>query len=229
MAFPGPYPSKYPQLNEMAFTDEARGVLVHIIRAAFPHEAIPLGPYERMADRIIEMADESTWFRIKLLQGVQTLNDLAGGAFAQLGLEDAGKVLLHVEKTDFFGFIRRSTVLEMYEDEEVWEVLGYEGPSFDQGGYLHRGFDDLDWLPDPRIDEYDGEPLVEVPAGPAAALASATPPVGDGGGGGDGDLGRGDDPGRSRDLSDSGTDSGVETAANTAGTQVEPGRTTEGA
>lgn len=229
MAFPGPYPSKYPQLNEMAFTDEARGVLVHIIRAAFPHEAIPLGPYERMADRIIEMADESTWFRIKLLQGVQTLNDLAGGTFAQLSLEEAGKVLLHVEKTDFFGFIRRSTVLEMYEDEEVWEALGYEGPSFDQGGYLHRGFDDLDWLPDPRVDEYDGEPLAEVPAGPAAGLASPTPPVGGAGDGGDRGLGRGEGSGHGQELSDSGTDSGVETAANTAGAHVESGRTTEGA
>jgi hypothetical protein len=25
-----------------------------------------------------------------------------------------------------------------------------EGPSFDKGGYLHRGFNDLDWLPDPE-------------------------------------------------------------------------------
>jgi hypothetical protein len=27
-------------------------------------------------------------------------------------------------------------------------MLGYEGPSFDKGGYLERGFNDLDWLPD---------------------------------------------------------------------------------
>ena len=41
-----------------------------------------------------------------------------------------------------------------------------EGASFDQGGYLHRGFDDLDWLPDPRTAEYDGpDTLVVVAAG----------------------------------------------------------------
>jgi hypothetical protein len=34
-------------------------------------------------------------------------------------------------------------------------LLGYEGPSFDKGGYLNRGFNDLDWLPDPRITELD--------------------------------------------------------------------------
>ena len=54
-------------------------------------------------------------------------------------------------------------VVGIYDDHEVWERLGYEGASFDQGGYLHRGFDDLDWLPDPRIEEYDGhDQLVEV-------------------------------------------------------------------
>jgi hypothetical protein len=41
----------------------------------------------------------------------------------------------------------------MYSDREVWQVLGYEGESYDKGGYLHRGFDDLDWLPTPRIEE----------------------------------------------------------------------------
>ena len=33
-------------------------------------------------------------------------------------------------------------------------VLGYEGASFDKGGYINRGFNDLDWLPEPRIEEH---------------------------------------------------------------------------
>jgi hypothetical protein len=45
----------------------------------------------------------------------------------------------------------------------VHELLGYEGPAYEKGGYLHRGFDDLDWLPTPRVQEYDGpDQLVEV-------------------------------------------------------------------
>ena len=35
----------------------------------------------------------------------------------------------------------------LYNDPQVWEKLGYEGPSAEQGGYLSRGFDDIDWLP----------------------------------------------------------------------------------
>jgi hypothetical protein len=27
-------------------------------------------------------------------------------------------------------------------------MLGYEGPSFERGGYLNRGAGDIDWLPE---------------------------------------------------------------------------------
>ena len=36
----------------------------------------------------------------------------------------------------------------------MWDLLGYEGYSSDKGGYINRGFNDLDWLPEPRIQEH---------------------------------------------------------------------------
>ena len=72
-------------------------------------------------------------------------------------------LLRDIADAEFFGFIRGVAVVTLYNDHEVWDLLGYEGESFSQGGYLDRGFDDLDWLPNPRIEEYDGpERLVEV-------------------------------------------------------------------
>ena len=67
-----------------------------------------------------------------------------------------------VADSPFFAIVHSTTVVALYDQPQVWDLLGYEGPSFDKGGYLHRGFDDLDWLPDPRITEYDGPPRVEV-------------------------------------------------------------------
>jgi hypothetical protein len=61
-------------------------------------------------------------------------------------------VLRGADGTPFLTAIVDSVVVTLYSDPEVWELLGYEGPSFDKGGYIHRGFDDLDWLPDPRIE-----------------------------------------------------------------------------
>ena len=172
------FPAKFPHLNETQLTDHARTVLIRVIRVAFPHARIPDGPYERTADIILKEAQASTWFRVALTQGLNSLDGLAGGDFCAIDDDNAYRVLKGIEGTDFFGFVRRTTVLNLYDDQEVWAVLGYEGPSFDEGGYLHRGFDDLDWLPEPRIEEYDGpetfEPIWRAPGG-AAGNGASTP------------------------------------------------------
>ncbi len=166
------FPAKYPQLNDTQLTERARKVLIRVVRVAFPHAKVPDGPYERTADIIIQEADASNWFRVALTQGLNSLDALAGGDFCALDDDQAYKVLKRIEGTDFFGFIRRTTVLNLYDDPEVWAALGWEGSSFDKGGYIDRGFNDLDWLPEPRIEEYDGpvkfEPIWEGPGSGAA-------------------------------------------------------------
>jgi len=169
------FPAKFPQLNATELTEEARNVLIRVIRVAFPHPSFPDGPYERTADTILREAENSTWFRVALTQGLITLRDLAGGDFRELNEADATKVLRRIETTEFFGFIRRTTVLNLYDNQDVWDILGYEGPSFDKGGYINRGFDDLDWLPPARITTYEGpEHLIETSTGGSVAPVSTT-------------------------------------------------------
>lgn len=162
------FPAKYPSLNAMEMTEEARQTLIRVLRVAFPHEQVPDGPYERTADTILTEAQNETWFRVALTQGLLSLNQLADGDFRSLDDAAALKVLRRVEGTEFFGFVRRTAVLNLYDDDEVWEALGYEGPSFDQGGYLTRGFNDLSWLPEPRIDYPEDETMPEMAEGVSA-------------------------------------------------------------
>ncbi len=150
------FPAKHSQLMDTQLTERGRTVLIRVVRVAFPHARLPDGPYERTADIILREADASNWFRVALTQGLGSLDGLAGGDFCALDDDTAYKVLRRIEGTDFFGFIRRTTVLNLYDDPAVWAALGYQGPSYDQGGYINRGFDDLDWLPEPRIEEYEG-------------------------------------------------------------------------
>jgi len=110
---------------------------------------------------------------VALTQGLNSLNDVSGGDFTALSDPDALGLLRRVESSTFFGFIRRTAVLNLYDDKEVWAALGYEGPSVDQGGYVNRGFDDLEWLPDPRVEEYDGPE--EFVACPPARFGGAPP------------------------------------------------------
>ncbi|MBO0595387.1 hypothetical protein I2485_10980 [Nesterenkonia sp. E16_7] len=161
------FPAKYPSLNATEMTEEARQTLIRVLRVAFPHERVPDGPYERTADTILTEAQNETWFRVALTQGLLSLNQLADGDFRSLDDAAALRVLRRVEGTEFFGFVRRTAVLNLYDDAEVWTELGYEGASYDKGGYLSRGFNDLDWLPDPRVEFPEGETMPEMAPGAA--------------------------------------------------------------
>jgi len=138
-----------------SLTAEARRPLVRLLRVAYPHPGFPDGPYRRAAEAIEDTGCE-------LAAGLAQLDRAAGGSFVELSDERATALVERIADSDFFGLVHGTAVVALYDDHEMWELLGYEGPSFDKGGYLHRGFDDLDWLPRPRVEEYVGEPRVEL-------------------------------------------------------------------
>jgi len=60
---------------------------------------------------------------------------------------DASSALMkQIEGGAFFSKVYGTTVVTLYNQPELWPLFGYEGPSSDKGGYLHRGFNDIDWL-----------------------------------------------------------------------------------
>lgn len=153
--------TKTPTKN--AISPRARTALVRLLRVAYPHSRFPDGPYERTADEVISQLDASLWHRLSLTRGLESLDAAAGGDFAGLDDEAAYALLRGMEEAEFFRFVRGVAVVSLYNDHETWGLLGYEGPSYDKGGYIDRGFDDLSWLPGPRVEEYDGpEQLVVV-------------------------------------------------------------------
>lgn len=132
--------------------DASRALLARVVRVAFPHKSFPDSAYLRTADVILK-ASEGT--PAQKLSFAATLNDLNQAGFADLDEASALEYLRSIETTPFFVLTRSTTVVTLYDDPEVWAVLGYEGPSVAKGGYINRGFNDLDWLPEPRIEEYE--------------------------------------------------------------------------
>lgn len=130
----------------------SRKLLVRMLRVMFPHKSFPDGPYDRTATAIFTAAGKTAAGKVNL---ASALNDLLTGGFDKLDDAAALAHLKSIEATEFFQLIRSTAISTLYDDPEVWTVLGYEGPSFDKGGYINRGFNDLDWLPDPRVEEYD--------------------------------------------------------------------------
>jgi hypothetical protein len=62
---------------------------------------------------------------------------------------EADRVVLlqEIEPSDFFQKVRGDLVVSLYNQKEIWPKFGYEGSSAEYGGYIKRGFADIDWLP----------------------------------------------------------------------------------
>jgi len=60
---------------------------------------------------------------------------------------DRVALLQRIEQTAFFQKIRGDLVVSLYNQKELWPKFGYEGSSAEHGGYIKRGFADIDWLP----------------------------------------------------------------------------------
>jgi len=117
-------------------------------RAIYPHDALPDDVYARVGEKLAEAAREDPGTERTIEDGVSALN--GGRPFADLPADEQLEALKAIEGSDFFELVRSTAVVEVYSDQRTWQLVGYEGPSFDKGGYLDRGFNDLDWLPDPE-------------------------------------------------------------------------------
>ena len=136
-------------------SDRQRRTLVDVVRVAFPHDNFPAGAYERTARAVLDKAATDPRLHGLLVQGLSDVDGEREVPFSELPPAIAALVLRGLDGTPFLTGIVDVAVVALYDDHEVWDVLGYEGASYDKGGYLDRGFDDLDWLPPARIEETD--------------------------------------------------------------------------
>lgn len=129
---------------------DGSALVLRMLRVMYPHKQFTDGPYERTRDAVLAAANETPGQALMFSSG---LAEMKAAGFGTLDDAAALEYLKGIEGTAFFGLVRGTAVVSLYNDHEVWKILGYEGASFDQGGYIDRGFNDLDWLPEPRITE----------------------------------------------------------------------------
>ena len=128
----------------------AMATIATAARIMYPHDALPDDVYARVGERLAEAAREDSGTARTIEDGVSALN--GGRPFAGLSADERLEALKGIEGSAFFELVRSTAVVEVYSDERTWHLVGYEGPSFDNGGYINRGFNDLDWLPDPEAE-----------------------------------------------------------------------------
>lgn len=130
--------------------------LVKFTRDLFPHDRLDDSFYQKAVKPLEEEAAKDGATRQLLVLGVSRLNEWAhqavGKSYVEVEEEEKRVALIQrIERdrsapADFFHKVYSTTIVSLYNQPEVWPEFGYEGPSSAKGGYLHRGFNDLNWL-----------------------------------------------------------------------------------
>ena len=131
-------------------SDHTRETALRAARVMFPHDSLPDEAYEKVVRQLEAEAAGDPGVAASVEQGVAQLDDQQ--RFVDLDPDAQLEALKRGEGSAFFELLKATGVVELYDNPLVWKAFGYEGPSVHLGGYVNRGFDDLDWLPDPPID-----------------------------------------------------------------------------
>jgi hypothetical protein len=126
--------------------------MVKVARDIYPHDFLGDVYYIKAIKPWDGKAAKDAKIRSMLESGVgrldQDAQDRHKAAYLDVPWEADRVVLLQaIEHTDFFKAIRSDLVVSLYNQEELWPKFGYEGSSAEHGGYIKRGFSDIDWLP----------------------------------------------------------------------------------
>ena len=125
--------------------------LMRFARDLFPHKQLDDTFYAAAIAPLDSEAAKDPAAKTMLAKGVASLDALTmkdgGKRFATTPAEAKRIAAIKtIEGSPFFAKIFGTTRGTLYNERKAWPIFGFEGPSSPLGGYLHRGFNDLDWL-----------------------------------------------------------------------------------
>jgi hypothetical protein len=142
-------PSRAWALEMKALTSSQGAALMSVARTIAPHDGLEDAAYALVVKAIDTAAAAEEHVHALVASGLAGL----GGSFASQTEAARIAALKTVEKSEFFQLLRSSTLANLYSSPIAYAHFGYEGEAFSKGGYLTRGFNDLQWLPDVPLED----------------------------------------------------------------------------
>jgi hypothetical protein len=133
--------------------------LLKALRIIYPHDSLGDQYYAAVVEALDQEAKGKAETATLLKDGIADLDQTYPMPFVELSEGNQLRALEAIQDSEFFQTIRFKVIAALYNNPQVWQAFGYEGASFDEGGYILRGFDDVGWLPDPPA---DASPPVEL-------------------------------------------------------------------
>lgn len=131
---------------------DQRTTLFRVARDIYPHEGfLDDAPYQAVVDAILVEAESSPSVAELLSKGLADLEQRAQHIYkvnytAIPKPEEREGVLRSIELTDFFQKIKGGLLMGLYNNKALWPKFGYDGSSWETGGFIDKGFDKIDWF-----------------------------------------------------------------------------------
>lgn len=107
-----------------------------------PFPELPPDLYVQAARQMLESGGD------ELPGGLEALRTAtAGMPWKELDEARRVQMLQSIQDSPFFQTLRATTIQVVLRDPGARQIVGYGGSAIEHGGYLHRGFDDISWLP----------------------------------------------------------------------------------
>lgn len=153
LALVAPSPAWAEEIRTLTAAEAA--TLLAMARTLAPHDGLEEAAYGVVVKAVDGLMGADAGTATLVRDGLAAL----GAGFA--GAAEAARVgaLQAIEHGPFFGFIRAQTLFNLYTTPLAYAHFGYEGEAFSKGGYLARGFDELDWLPEVPLEDAGPNPL----------------------------------------------------------------------
>ena len=123
-------------------------VLSGIVYQLFPHERLNKDVYEQVTEQLSGKIGDSAELTAMMDNALDVLAGNGNEQWPELTEQEKTAALEKIQQTPFFRFVLNETLGGIYRHPHTWELLGFEGSSLEFGGYINRGLDDIDWLPD---------------------------------------------------------------------------------
>ena len=123
--------------------------LLKMSRELYPSPLIEEAQYAKVVGGFATKAKTDRAFAKLLQDGVASLDAGAQGRWLEADDDESLRILKGMEATPFFQTVRGAMIGAdgPYNLPDVWKKFGYQGSSWQYGGYLGRGFGDIAWLP----------------------------------------------------------------------------------
>jgi hypothetical protein len=126
--------SSVPEEQQLNLT-----ILSDIAFLQFPHTAAENDLYQQIATIALDSPD--------VINGLSALRSSLSKSWNDHSYNEKVEVLTTLEGSALFSVVKATTINVLYGDPDFFALIGYGGSAIEQGGYINRGFDDIDWLP----------------------------------------------------------------------------------